>query len=226
MKTRMKGYASVRMTTGWIASACVLAIEIGIGMFAVNASAQATIYSCRDRNGHTLTSDRPIPECADRAMRELGPSGIVKREIAAPLTPEQQRAKEIEDRNKRIAEDAAREKKRRDSALLAAYSTEAQIESARHRALADAQENIKTSHSHLADLNAERKTLVQEAEFYKGKRIPPLVKRRVDDNEAAISDEQATIKLRQSDVERVNQRYDEELKRFRELTEGGKGASR
>ncbi len=201
-------------------------LTLASGTLAANGAEQGTIYSCRDRAGRTITSDRPIPECSDRAVRELGPSGILKREIAAPLTPEQQRAKEIDDRNKRVADDAAREKKRRDSALLAAYSNEAQIESARHRALADAQENIKTSHSHLADLNAEKKALAQEGEFYKGKRMPPLVKRRLDDNEAAISDEEATIKMRQTDVERINQRYDDELKRFRELTEAGKGASR
>ncbi|MGI9026559.1 MAG: DUF4124 domain-containing protein [Burkholderiaceae bacterium] len=201
-------------------------LTLASGTLAANGAEQGTIYSCRDRAGRTITSDRPIPECSDRAVRELGPSGILKREIAAPLTPEQQRAKEIDDRNKRVADDAAREKKRRDSALLAAYSNEAQIESARHRALADAQENSKTSHAQLADLKAEKKALAQEGEFYKGKRMPPRVKRRLDDNEAAISDEEATIKMRQTDVERINQRYDDELKRFRELTEAGKGASR
>ena len=206
--------------------AMAMAIALASGTLAVNASAQPTIYTCRDRNGHTITSDRPIPECADRSMRELGPSGIVKREIAAPLTPGQLRQKEIDDRNKRLADDAAREKKRRDSALLAAYSNEAQIESARGRALADAQDSIKTSHSHLADLIQDKKALAQEAEFYKTTRMPLLVKRRFDDNEAAISDEEATIKLRQADVERINQRYDEEVKRFRELTDAGKGASR
>ena len=201
-------------------------MAIASATFVVNASAQATIYTCRDRNGHTITSDRQIPECSDRAVRELGPSGIVKREIAPPLTPEQQRVKEIDDRNKRLADDVAREKKRRDSALLAAYSNEAQIESARRRALSDAEDSIKNSHLRLADLNSEKKTLAQEAEFYKTKRMPPLVKRKVDDNDTAISDEEATIKMRRSDVERINQRYDEELKRFRELVEAGKGASR
>ena len=203
-----------------------LALLLASAAFAVNAPAQASIYSCRDRNGHTLTSDRPIPECADRAVRELGPSGIVKREIAAPLTPEQRRAKEIDDKNKRLADDAAREKKRRDSALLAAYSNEAQIESARRRSMADAEDSIRTSHSRLADLNTEKKSLAQEALFYKNKRMPPLVKRKIDDNDAAISDEEAAIKMRQTDAERINQRYDEELKRFRELTEASKGASR
>lgn len=209
-------------TQGPIALAMVFAAVT----FAVDAAAEATIYTCRDRNGRTITSDRPIPECADRAMRELGPSGVVKREIAAPLTPEQQRAKAIDDRNKKLADEAAREKKRRDAALLAAYSNEAQIEGARRRALADAEDSIKTSRSHLADLNSEHKALAQEVEPYKNKRLPFAIKRRLDDNEAAISDEEATIKMRQTDVGRINQRYDEELRRFRELTAPGKGVSK
>lgn len=202
------------------------AIAMAAGSPAVSATAEATIYTCRDRSGRTITSDRPIPECADRAVRELGPSGIVKREIAPPLTPEQQRLKDIDDRNKRLADAAAREQRRHDSALLAAYSNEAQIDTARRRALADAQDTIKTSNVRLVDLNADKKALAQEAEFYKKKRMPLLVKRRLDDNEAAISDEEETIKMRQSDVERINQRYDDELKRFRELTDPGKGVSR
>ena len=203
-----------------------LAILVASATLAAHAAEQASIYTCRDRAGRTITSDRPIPECNDRAVRELGPSGIVKREIAAPLTPEQQRQKDIDDRKKRLADDAAREKRRRDSALLAAYSNESQIEAARRRALADAEDSIKTSHLHLTDLTSEKKSLAQEAEFYKNKRMPLPVKRRLDDNEAAITDEEATIKMRQSDVERINQRYDEELKRFRELTDTGKGASK
>lgn len=207
---------------------CPMALALAFAALAstVDAAAQTTIYTCRDRNGRTITSDRPIPECADRAMRELGPSGIVKREIAAPLTPEQRRAKEIDDRNRKLAEEAAREKRRRDAALLAAYSNEAQIEGARRRALADAEDSIKTSRSHLADLATERKALTQEAGAYKNKRVPPLVKRRLDDNEAAISDEEATIRMRQADVQRINQRYDDELRRFRELTDPGKGVSK
>ena len=47
--------------------------------------------------------------------------------------------------------------------------------------------------------------------------MPPLFRRKLDDNQALIDDEEATIKMRQFDVERINQRYDDELKRYREL---------
>ena len=178
--------------------------------------AQGSIYTCRDHSGKTVTSDRPIADCAG-VMRELSPSGVVRREIAPPLTPEQQRQKEADERAKRMADEAAREQRRRDTALLTAYQNEEQIEAARRRALADTNDSIRTSQSRLLDLQKEKKSLAQEGEAFHGK-PPPLFKRKLDDNQAAIDDEEDAIRQRQGDVERVNQRYDDEKRRYRELT--------
>jgi phosphatidate phosphatase PAH1 len=187
-------------------------------LLVVAAGAQGqSIYTCKDRTGHTLTSDRPIAECAG-VMRELGPSGTVRREIAPPLTPEQLKEKEATDRTKKQAEEVLREQHRRDVALLTAYQSEDQIEAARKRALADPQEGIKSSQERLADLDEERQGLVKELDAYKGKAVPPSMKRKVDDNQALIDDESASIKSRNVEIVRINQRYDEDRKRFRELT--------
>ena len=200
---------------------------LALGLVLASGAAEAQkIYTCRDRNGHTLSSDRPIPECADRAMRELNPSGTVLREIAAPLTPEQQHQKEIDDRKKKLADEAARERRRRDQALLAAYSSEDKIDLARRRALADTEALNKSAEDHLVDLKKEKKAYAQESEFYKGKRVPPILKRKIDDNDAAIADEEASLVQRRTDLERINQRYDDETKRFRELTETAKAVQK
>jgi Domain of unknown function (DUF4124) len=193
-----------------------LVAAFALSAFAGVASAQSSIYTCRDHNGHTLTSDRPIADCAG-TMRELGPSGIVKREIAPPLTPEQQKAKEDADRAKRLTEETVREQHRRDLALLTAYQSEDQIDAARKRALADPDATIKGSQSRLVELAEEKQALAKEVETYKGK-VPPIVQRRVDDNQALIDDETATIKSRNVEIVRINQRYDDDRKRFRELT--------
>ena len=192
-------------------------LGLAVALGACGAAEAQKIYTCRDRIGRAITSDRPIPECADRAMRELNPSGTVSREIPAPLTPEQMHQKEIDDRKKKLADEAAREQRRRDQALLAAYSSEDKIEAARHRALTDTEALIKSSQDHAVELKKERKTIAQEVEFYKGKPLPPLIKRKVNDNEAAIADEEATLTQRSVDLDRINQRYDEETKRYREL---------
>ena len=196
-------------------------VALAACMTASAAQAQS-IYTCRDQAGRTLTSDRPIADCAG-VMRELGPTGVLRREIAPPMTAEQARQKEADDKVRRVADDAAREKRRRDSALLAAYQNADQIEAARRRSLADTDESLRGSHARLADLQKEKAGLAQEAEAYKGKRMPPTFQRKLDDNQALIDDEEASMKLRQADVERINQRYDDDARRFRELTAGSKG---
>jgi hypothetical protein len=197
---------------------------VGVSMLIVVSSADAenSIYTCRDQYGKTMTSDQPIPNCVG-VMRELGPSGIVRREIAAPLTPEQQRQKDADDRARRAAEEVAREKRRRDTALLAAYQNTDQIEAARKRALSDADASIKLSQERMIELVKEKKSLQQEAlQTYGSKPLPPLFQRRIDDNQALIDDEDASIKTRQADIGRINQRYDDDLKRFQELTDSPK----
>ena len=192
------------------------ALVLSICGTATSSASAQNIYTCRDGAGRAITSDRPITECAG-VMRELGPTGILRREIAPPLTADQQHQKEVDDRNRRVADEATREKRRRDSALLAAYQNEDQIETARRRAVADADDSIKSSRSRLDDLTKDKKALAVEADAYRNKPMPPLFRRKLEDNQALIDDEEASIKMRQFDVERINQRYDDDLKRYREL---------
>lgn len=193
---------------------------VACGLVAADAMAQS-IYSCRDRTGRTVTSDRPIADCVG-VMRELGPSGIVRREIAPPLTADQQRQKDLDDKAKRVADEALREKRRRDLALLTAYQNADQIEAARKRSLSDADESIRNSQTRLTELKKEKNGLVQEAEFYRTKPMPPTFRRKMDDNQALIDDEEASVRSRQGDIERINQRYDDDLRRFRELSAASK----
>lgn len=174
-----------------------------------------SLYTCRDHTGHALTSDRPILDCAG-TMRELSPSGVVRREIAPPMSAEQVRQKEADDRARRLADESAREQRRRDSALLAAYQNEDQIEAARRRSLVDTNDSLRSSQARLVELQNEQRALAQENDGYGGK--APLFRRKLEDNQAAVADELAAIRQRQADVERVNQRYDEEKRRYRELT--------
>ena len=193
------------------------AITLIASLAAATADAQGAIYTCRDRAGHTLTSDRPIGDCAG-TMRELSPSGVVRREIAPPLTAEQQKQKEVDDRAKRLADEAAREQHRRDVALLTVYQSEDQIEAARKRALVDTESSIKTSQARLEELDHEKQSLTKELASYQGKPVPPVVKRKVEDNQMLMDDESTSIKQRLTDIERINQRYDDDRKRFRELS--------
>ena len=195
----------------------MLALLLSSSAAAQGSSTTGSIYCCRDHAGRTITSDRPIPDCAG-VMRELGASGIVKREIAPPLTPSSSDRRRPTISPRRAAEESAREKRRRDIRVADRVPERGpdrggpQARAGRRRTRASA-----TSHARLAELAKERAGLQQEAVTYKGKTMPPLFKRKMDDNQALIDDEEASMKMRQTDVERINARYDDDRNRFRDL---------
>ena len=73
------------------------------GLVAAQAAPANTqsIYTCVDKQGRKLTSDRPIPECIDREQRELSPTGTVRRVIGPTLTEHERAAREVERRKSR-----------------------------------------------------------------------------------------------------------------------------
>ncbi len=183
----------------------------------VSFSAKALIYSCQDKSGRTLVSDLPIQECANKPLRVLNNTGV-SRVIAAPLTPEQRQQLELEKAQKIQAENAEREKSRRDKALLASYSSLAQIEAARQRALLDANELITSSNERLAALEKERKANEMEALQYKDKPMPVSVQAKYEATESAIQLELKSMASSKAELNRINQRYDTEKQRFMQLT--------
>jgi hypothetical protein len=189
-------------------------LTAALGGFA--STAHALVYTCIDK-GRTLTSDRPIAECANQQMRELLPSGVV-RIIPAPLTAEQKQAQDIELNKKRLAEDLAREQVRKDRALLASYSNVEQIEAARQRSLQDANEVIASGQERLALLEKDRQGNLEDAKKYQGKTLPPLLQKRMDDTDSIIALEQRSMASSKANLDRINQRYDAERKRYLELT--------
>ena len=64
---------------------------------------QQGIYTCVDARNRKLTSDRPIPECADREQRVLNPSGTLKIRLT-PAISLQERS-ELEARERATAEE-------------------------------------------------------------------------------------------------------------------------
>lgn len=177
------------------------------------------IYSCVDARGRTITADRPIAECIDRTQRALSPSGLVKRQIGPSLTAHEQAAQDEKDR--RAAELRAREaeERRRDKALLLRYPTLAVHDRERAVALLQIDEVIKASSKRRGELADQRKSLGGELEFYvkDPSRAPASLKRRLEENEGSVAVQQRFIADQEQEKKRVNQRFDEELAKLRQL---------
>lgn len=186
--------------------------------------ANARTYCCNDENGRRVCGDTMPPQCANRAYRAVDDKGVV-RQVEAPLTPEQKAKKEAEEQRKKDEEAQAALQRRRDLALLNTYGSEADIDRARARALADMETASKQVQDKY-DLALKRKArLTQEAEFYAKKPMPESLKSQMKENETDIAAQLKAMENRKQEVEVLHAKFDDEKKRYRELKLGKDGAA-
>jgi hypothetical protein len=177
----------------------------------------AQLYVCTTPSGRTLTGDLPPPECQNVQIRELNRDGSVRRIIEPPLTPEQRKKREEEEKARRERERSAQEQLRKDRALLEAYASEDEIESARDRVLAERQALIDRATQQLKEYQMDRKRLEDESEFYVKRSLPEKLKRGLADNTELQAQQKRQIEEIRADMQRINERYDADLRRYREL---------
>jgi len=202
-------------------------LTVAAGLLLIAATTQAQdgtpakgIYTCTTADGRKLTSDRPISECTAREQRMLNPDGSQRSTLPPFLSPEERAAKEAADRRAAAERLAQQDAVRRDRILMQRYPNEATHQRARNAALDDANKAMKASEHRIRDLSNERKPLLDEAEFYKGKPLPGKLKQALDANDASIEAQQQLIENQKAELVRVNARYDAELARLKKLWGG------
>ena len=173
----------------------------------------ASIYTCVDAKGRRLTSDRPIPECTDRTQRELNQMGTTRRTIGPTLTPIEQ---ELQDEKNRLAAAEAKrlaEEKRREKLLIARYPNRIAHDRERAQALTALDAVVAEAGKRIVALEAQRKTLATETEFYKADpaKMPAQLKRKIEENEQQIAGQQRFLANQDEEKRRINARFDEEL---------------
>lgn len=199
-----------------------------LGLWAAAAWAQTPakgIYTCTDDKGRKLTSDRPIAECSSKEQQLLNRDGSVRAVIPPTLTADERAEKEARERAAAEARAAAADAARRDRNLTARYPTEAAHNRAREAALDTVRLAAKATEIRLRELAAERKPLLDEAEFYLGKPLPPRLKAAIDANDAATEAQRAAVLTQEAELQRVNRLYDSELDRLRRLWSGAQPGS-
>ncbi len=205
--------------------AAALALGGQVRAQAPGTSPPVRIYSCIGPDGKKITSDRPIPDCAGKEQRELNPDGSFKRIVPPPPTADEQSDIEMKER-KAIAERAAqRDAERRDHNLMVRYPDEAAHNKGRMKALDDVANAVRISEARINLLTAERKPLLDEAEFYVGKSMPSKVKLALDANDASLEAQKSLAQNQKSEVARINALYDAELARLRKLWAGAPAGS-
>jgi hypothetical protein len=193
---------------------------LAAALAALPAAAWCDLYVCTV-GGRTLTGDQPPFECQNVRIRVLNPDGSVKRVIEPPETPEQKKQREEDEKRRHALERQAQEQLRRDRALLETYASEEEIETSRDRTLASRAALIERANQQLKGFKVDRKRLEDEKEFYVNRQLPDKLKRALEDNAALQAQQEQAIEDIRADMRRINERYDAELQRFRELVMRG-----
>jgi hypothetical protein len=176
-----------------------------------------SIYKCQDSNGRTLTSDRPIPECADRAVQLLGKDGLVRKEIPAPLSVEEKRKIAQQAEKQKADAAAADEKSRADRAITTRFRSEADIELARKRAVDPVEQQIRRDSTALAGAEERLAKAQAEVDAHKGKMLPAAIRQRRDDEDLAVKERKRSLKAREEEKAQINAKYTDTMSRYREI---------
>lgn len=195
-----------------------LFVALVIGMI-FSLPVAAKMYKWVDDKGVTHYGETIPPEYAHKNREELNKAGRVveKKEV---LTPEERRAKELEDIKKREDEEAALEQKRRDKALLNTYSSVKEIDLARVRNLQQVEARLNSISSQIKAADDKLTGLRKEADGYAktSKKIPASLQDDVQESQERLTKLQQDLERSKAEKAAVEARYDADKARYRELT--------
>jgi hypothetical protein len=208
-----------------IAARAGLALCLATLPAGASLAAAAPIYSCVDANGKKLTSDRPIAECTGRDQKLLNSDGSVRKVIPPTMTADERAEAELAERRGAAERAAQQDAIRRDRNLMLRFPNEAAHRRAREAALDDVRKSVRNSEARLKLLAAERKPLLDEAEFYVGTQMPAKLRLALDANDATVEAQRTLVQNQQVEIVRINALFDAELERLKRLWAGAQPGS-
>jgi hypothetical protein len=188
--------------------------------------AQVRSYRCVTKGGRKYYGSTIPPQCTGELVEALSAQGMLLFRIEPPLTPEQRAAREAEEKQAAEAEAARREARkqaevqaRRDRALLQTYADEGDIERVRQRALASNREAAAQVEARIAQLRQRQEQLARKAAKYKDPtEAPEKFQQDVKAVAYDLSLQEQLLESRRNEAAEINARYDEEKRKYRELT--------
>jgi hypothetical protein len=217
-------------TLGRVAMAAYLVVVTAAALFAMPLAAQAQnreqyTYRCVGKDGKKYYGQTIPDTCLGQPLEMINKQGFVVKRIDPEGDEKAKLAKEEEAQKKRDAENAVKDSQRRSRALLATYTSEKDIQDSRNRALVENKKQIEETQGRITEIKKRKERSEKELELFKtgGKGTPPArLKEEIDIAELDLKAQESVLASKKKDGELINARYDDDLKRYRELT-GKKG---
>jgi hypothetical protein len=189
----LRARSSLRRTVGVVAGAC-----LGLG----GVAAAARVHDCIDPATKAVTkSDIPCPTAQGPTAAEAAADAEAKR-LAL------------------IENGLRHDAKRADDQLLERYPDETAYRRLRAADLEPVTHHIGQATARLSQLIAERKPLDLEAEFYKGKPLPPWLHKKIEESESSFRGLTQNFRDLEHDLAAIVKKYDEPRERLGKLWGG------
>ncbi|HOY03317.1 MAG TPA: hypothetical protein PLV36_17635, partial [Zoogloea sp.] len=172
-------------------------------------ASKGTVYCCTD-NGHQVCGDVLPPQCFGKSYREMSPQGTVRRTVEAPLSPEQLARREAEERARRAEVARQRAEMRRNQSLLETYSSVADIDSRRDRAIESVELELRQAEARHAQLMKKRTGLLREAEFFQKRAMPPALAASLRESDSELAAQNSIMEAKRRDIEAIRNRFEQD----------------
>ncbi|MGH8802827.1 MAG: DUF4124 domain-containing protein, partial [Casimicrobiaceae bacterium] len=194
------------------------ALLVGIILLAIATVAHAGVYKWTDDQGIVHYSDRLPPDDVNRSRVELNRDGVPIRKIGKAV-PSAEHATSVAEQER--DQQQAREhtvSARRDRALLDSYSSVAEVDLAKKRALSTLNAQIASASGYVADMIRRRDALLTEKAGYGTRPTPDGITRELRSIDTELARQQAFITAHRSEAATVTARYDADRLRYEDLT--------
>jgi hypothetical protein len=171
---------------------------LGAALALASFAAAAQSYRCVGTDGKKYYGSSVPPQCVGVMVEQISPSGAVMKRIPAQAGAVERAWTAAEEAEHRKQAAIAKEQARRDQALLATYASEKDVEDTRRRALENDQRLLRELEGKIAELQ-KRKASGQDVS-------------------AELSAQEGLVTIKKKEIAAINAKYDEDKKRFLQLT--------
>ena len=201
----------------------VMLLALMVSAFSKLATA-GSLYKWIDENGQVRYSDRLPPSQVKKKHQQLNSQGVVLTTKEAAKTDEElaaeaEAARKLEEENARQAKlKEAQDKK--DQVLLLTFSSEEELSIARDNRLDVLnsvvqliKKSINTTQERLDELQRNADALY----LSKGKEVPGGLAQKIEHFSRKLENRNAQLTSKLAEQEKINQQYEKDVARFREL---------
>jgi hypothetical protein len=196
---------------------CVFALLGVCLVMAAPGAVAAGMYKWTDDKGTVHYSDQMPPEAVNKGTVVMDKQGRPVKKIEAAPTPEQQKAKELEDERQKAMVRLRDEQTRKDQALLQSYTSEDEIEFARSRALSAVTIQIKSAETYTTGLTRRQQELEKQKAVLAGKPMPPALENELTGINDELGRQSHLMALKKDELATISARYDVDKRRWQEI---------